>query len=44
VSNNSIQKWAELEKLTELPELKALLLLENPFYRGNDEKENKVNR
>jgi len=44
VACNDIQKWAELEKLTELPELKALLLKENPFYKGNDEKEDKVSR
>ena len=34
MSNNRIKSWGELTKLTQFPELKALLLVRNLFYDG----------
>ena len=34
MTNNRIKSWGELTKLTQFPELKALLLVGNLFYDG----------
>lgn len=39
MSNNKIKSWDELTKLTQLPELKNLLLVGNPIYEGFSKKE-----
>jgi len=41
VGNNKIKSWDEVSKLSQLPELKNVLLLGNPIYgeRGDGYKE-----
>merc|ERR1711959_618592 len=39
MSNNKLKSWDELTKLTQLPELKNLLLVGNPIYDGYSKKE-----
>ena len=39
MSNNRIKSWGELTKLTQLPELKALLLVGNLVYDGYSQME-----
>ena len=41
IGNNKIKSWDEVSKLSQLPELKNILLIGNPIYgdRGDDYKE-----
>lgn len=36
ISNNKIKAWDEVTKLSQLPELKTLLLVGNPIYGGGE--------